>query len=90
MDVICPECDREFYIGTGVWEDIVSDVSNHIRGECPNCGEGMCFTCQFVSADIFAAQGVRPSIIAQSPRSRERRPSRPPRRPTIRKPNYPF
>lgn len=89
MHVICPECDREFFIPTDVWENIVSDVSTHQRRTCPNCGEGMCFTCEFVPAAIYTAQGVRRTVIPRPIRDRNRRPSRD-RRSLIRKPDYPF
>ena len=92
MDVICPECGREFYIETAVWENIISDVRTHQRRVCPHCGESMCFTCQYVPADIFTAQGVmRTRGMMPRPvrgRDRSRRPS--PRRRLTQKPNYPF
>ena len=88
MDVICPECGREFYIRTVIWADILSDVTRHQRGECPHCEEGMCFTCQYVPAEVFAEQGVTRGMLQRPSRSRERRSS--PRRRLTKKPNYPF
>ena len=88
MDVICPECGREFFIESDVWASIVANAGAHQRGECPHCGEGMCFTCQYVPADIFVAQGVTRDMIPRPIRDRDRRPSS--RRGPLRKPDYPF
>ena len=90
MNVICPECGREFFIESDVWASIVANAGAHQRGECPHCGEGMCFTCQYIPADVFAAQGASRGIIPRPSRERAARTPSRNRRSLIRKPDYPF
>ena len=66
MDVTCPECGRGFFIVTDVWERLIEDVRDHQYGECPHCEERMCFTCQYVPADVFARQGATRSMMPRS------------------------